>query len=185
MTHHDPGVASKQCGFTLPLSATGWSSLVPPPTWHYAVDCLTLEYWADPEAVAAVLPAPLDLHPDAGRIALVFNDIPSAAEFKVSQEGWSIWMTRTFGGGVRRIPAERRGRCSSGRPRRWTSVSRTLASSLPAAASRPVHCRDSTVGRRYSPRLEAGRTTMRSSKTWFSRCRAMHGGFRSGWAGQS
>ena len=42
-----------------PLSATGVASIVPAPSWHYSGDMLTIEYLADPLAVAALLPEPL------------------------------------------------------------------------------------------------------------------------------
>jgi len=43
-------------GYMVPQTAQGLSSLDPPPPWHYSSDCLVVEYWADPQAVAAVLP---------------------------------------------------------------------------------------------------------------------------------
>ena len=43
-------------GFSVPLSPTGKSSLSSLPPWHYSSDCLAIEYWADPKAVADVLP---------------------------------------------------------------------------------------------------------------------------------
>ena len=43
-------------GYTSPLSPHGSASLVPRPPWHYVGDFLVIEYWADPDAVAAVLP---------------------------------------------------------------------------------------------------------------------------------
>ena len=61
-------------GFTTPLSPQGRSGIVPPPPWHYVGDMLVIEYWADPEAVAAVLPPPLEPHPDGGRAAAMFID---------------------------------------------------------------------------------------------------------------
>ena len=44
-------------GYSLPLSPGGTASLVPAPPWHYVGDFLVIEYWAEPAAVAAVLPA--------------------------------------------------------------------------------------------------------------------------------
>ncbi|HVK77361.1 MAG TPA: acetoacetate decarboxylase family protein [Kofleriaceae bacterium] len=34
------------------------------PPWHYSSDCIAIEYWADPDAVAALLPP--GMSPDAG-----------------------------------------------------------------------------------------------------------------------
>ena len=62
-------------GYSLPLSPEGRASLVPPPPWHYVGDFLVLEYWADPPAVAAVLPPGLEPFPeDPGRAAALFVD---------------------------------------------------------------------------------------------------------------
>jgi acetoacetate decarboxylase len=43
-------------GFSVPLTPQGKSPLVLPPPWHYSSDCLAIEYWADPGAIAALLP---------------------------------------------------------------------------------------------------------------------------------
>ena len=67
-------------GYSLPLSPEGRSSLVPPPPWHYVGDFLVLEYWADPDAVRAVLPPGLEPHPDGGRAAALFVDWQSRSE---------------------------------------------------------------------------------------------------------
>ena len=45
-------------GYSLPRSPEGRASLVPPPPWHYVGDFLVIEYWADPDAVAAEDDAP-------------------------------------------------------------------------------------------------------------------------------
>ena len=52
----------------------------PPPPWHYVGDFVVLEYWADPDAVRAVLPPGLEPHPDAGRAAALFVDWQSCSE---------------------------------------------------------------------------------------------------------
>jgi acetoacetate decarboxylase len=41
---------------------------------------LVIEYWADPDAVAAILPAPLEPHPDGGRAAAMFLDWQSCSD---------------------------------------------------------------------------------------------------------
>jgi acetoacetate decarboxylase len=43
-------------GFSVPLTPQGNSALASPPPWHYSSDCLVIEYWADPAAIAALLP---------------------------------------------------------------------------------------------------------------------------------
>jgi len=62
-------------GYSLPRSPEGKASLVPAPPWHYAGELLVLEYWADPAAVAAVLPPGLEPYgDDPGRSAALFVD---------------------------------------------------------------------------------------------------------------
>jgi acetoacetate decarboxylase len=51
-------------GFSVPLTPQGKSALASLPPWHYSSDCLAIEYWADPAAVAALLPP--GLVPDDG-----------------------------------------------------------------------------------------------------------------------
>jgi acetoacetate decarboxylase len=53
---------------------------VPYPPWHYVSDFLVIEFWAEPDAVAAVLPAGLEPHPDPGRCAAVFADWQSCSD---------------------------------------------------------------------------------------------------------
>ena len=67
-------------GYSIPRTATGLSSLVPAPPWHYVGDFLVVDYWADADAVLAVLPEGLDPHPDTGRCAAVFADWQSCSE---------------------------------------------------------------------------------------------------------
>jgi len=68
-------------GYSLPLSPTGTASLVPSPPWHYVGDFLVIEYWADPGAVAAVLPDGLAPYAeDPGRAAALFVDWQSCTD---------------------------------------------------------------------------------------------------------
>lgn len=67
-------------GYTTPRSPEGRAGLVPPPPWHYVGDMLVIEYWADPDAVAALLPGPIEPHPDPGRCAAMFVDWQSCSE---------------------------------------------------------------------------------------------------------
>jgi acetoacetate decarboxylase len=54
---------------------------VPAPPWHYAGDFLVIEYWADPAAVAAVLPEGLDpFAEDPGRATALFVDWQSCGD---------------------------------------------------------------------------------------------------------
>lgn len=67
-------------GYSSPRSPEGRSGIVPPPPWHYVGDMLVIEFWADPAAAAAVLPAPLEPHPDGGRAAAMFLDWQSCSD---------------------------------------------------------------------------------------------------------
>ncbi len=71
---------TNQSGYSLPLSPRGTASLVPAPPWHYVGDFLVIEYWADPAAVAAVLPDGLEPHADPGRCAALFVDWQSCSD---------------------------------------------------------------------------------------------------------
>jgi acetoacetate decarboxylase len=54
---------------------------VPRPPWHYVGDFLVLEFWADPDAVAAVLPPGLEPYADdPGRAAALFVDWQSCTD---------------------------------------------------------------------------------------------------------
>jgi acetoacetate decarboxylase len=62
-------------GFHYPLTPKGKSTLNPPPPWHYSADFLDIEFWADPKAVAAVLPPGLDPDPSSeGHCNALFYD---------------------------------------------------------------------------------------------------------------
>jgi acetoacetate decarboxylase len=52
-------------GFNYPLTPKGKSTLNPSPPWYYSADFLNIEFWADPSAVAALLPAGLDVDASA------------------------------------------------------------------------------------------------------------------------
>src|SRR5207245_6007046 len=67
--------------YSLPLSAGGSASIIPSPPWHYVGDFLVIEYWADADAVAAVLPEGLTpFADDPGRCAALFVDWQSCSD---------------------------------------------------------------------------------------------------------
>jgi acetoacetate decarboxylase len=67
-------------GFFYPRTATGSSSLIPSPPWHYSGDLLTVEYRTDPARVAELLPEPLELaEEDPGAVALIWADWQSCS----------------------------------------------------------------------------------------------------------
>lgn len=65
-------------GYSTPRTPSGRSAIAPRPPWHYAGDCLAVEFEAAPEAVRAMLPAPLS-YADA-RCAAYFVDWQFASE---------------------------------------------------------------------------------------------------------
>ena len=68
-------------GFMFPRSATGQSSVVPSPPWHYSGTMLTIEYRTDPAAVAELLPAPLEpAGDDPGAVAVIWADWQSCSD---------------------------------------------------------------------------------------------------------
>ena len=68
-------------GYSLPLSPGGGASIIPSPPWHYVGDFIVIEYWADPDAVAAVLPPQMAPYAeDPGRCAALFVDWQSCSD---------------------------------------------------------------------------------------------------------
>ncbi len=65
-------------GYTLPRTPGGTSSLAPRPPWHYAGDCLAVEFAAGADAIASLLPAPL--LPGGSRCAAYFVDWQFASD---------------------------------------------------------------------------------------------------------
>jgi acetoacetate decarboxylase len=67
-------------GFFYPRTATGRSSLIPAPPWHYSGDLITVEYRTDPDRVRELLPEPLALaNEDPGAVALIWADWQSCS----------------------------------------------------------------------------------------------------------
>jgi hypothetical protein len=74
-------MAHEITGFMFPRSATGNSSLVPSPPWHYSGQMLTIEYRTDPAAVAELLPDPLEpAAEDPGAVAIIWADWQSCSD---------------------------------------------------------------------------------------------------------
>src|SRR6266536_2378828 len=72
---------SELAGFFYPRTATGQSSLLPAPPWHYSGDLLTVEYRTDPARVAELLPRPLVPAPqDPAAVALIWADWQSCGD---------------------------------------------------------------------------------------------------------
>src|SRR6266568_1092624 len=59
-------------GYSLPLSPSGTSSMIPAPPWHFAGDALWITYRVNPDAAESFLPEGLRLGPHAGAAAIGF-----------------------------------------------------------------------------------------------------------------
>jgi acetoacetate decarboxylase len=66
-------------GWTLPQTATGRSSIVAPPPWHYSGEIIAVDFNADQAAIAALLPDGLTPTPE-GTVSVVFADWCSASD---------------------------------------------------------------------------------------------------------
>jgi acetoacetate decarboxylase len=74
-----PQVAELE-GFVFPRTATGKSSILPPPPWHYSGELLTIEYRTEPDRVIELLPDALEPADDPGAVALVWADWQSCSD---------------------------------------------------------------------------------------------------------
>jgi acetoacetate decarboxylase len=66
-------------GWTLPQTASGRSSIVAPPPWHYSGEIIAVDFTAAPDAVAALLPAGMTPVPE-GTASVVFADWSSSSD---------------------------------------------------------------------------------------------------------
>jgi acetoacetate decarboxylase len=72
---------NKLQGFMFPRSATGKSSIIPAPPWHYTGDILAIEYRTNPDRVAELLPENVTLDDDdPGNVAVIFADFQSCSD---------------------------------------------------------------------------------------------------------
>jgi acetoacetate decarboxylase len=66
-------------GWTLPRTATGRSSIVAPPPWHYSGEIIAVDFTAPVDAIAALLPEGMMPTP-GGSASVVFADWCSASD---------------------------------------------------------------------------------------------------------
>lgn len=66
-------------GWTLPQTPSGHSAILPPPPWHYSGEIIAVDFRADPDVVAGLLPDGMAPSGD-GRGSFVFADWCSAAD---------------------------------------------------------------------------------------------------------
>jgi len=68
-------------GFLFPRTPSGRSSLIPEPPWHYSGEMLSVEFRADPNRVADLLPEGATLAADdPGAVALIWADWQSTGD---------------------------------------------------------------------------------------------------------
>ena len=67
-------------GYTPPFGREGKSSLVDHPPWHFAADVIQVVFRADPEAVRAVLPPPLEPGPEPDRVTVRVTEVISVSD---------------------------------------------------------------------------------------------------------
>jgi acetoacetate decarboxylase len=72
--------ATSLSGYSLPRTASGRSSLVAPPPWHYSGEFIVAEFRTDPDAARSFLPPPLEPGDDLGAAAAIFADWQSCSE---------------------------------------------------------------------------------------------------------
>lgn len=66
-------------GWTLPQTATGRSSIVAPPPWHYSGEIIAVDFTAPPDRIAALLPRGMEPVPE-GTASVVFADWCSSSD---------------------------------------------------------------------------------------------------------
>src|ERR1700735_2590300 len=141
-------------GFTVPLTPQGKSALVAPPPWHYSSDCIAIEYWANQDAIQALLPAGLSAYPQSkGRAFFWFLDwqftgsndeITDPARYQYREA--FVLLEATFEGPpvtycpfifVDNDAAMARG-WAQGYPKKYGSIFQTRTFSAPSAAAAPL-----------------------------------------------
>ncbi len=73
-------------GFYPPFTTTGKSALIGTPPWHFSGEFLVIDYQANPDAVAAMLPPGLEPDADAGACSVFFGDYQCCSEDRAEME---------------------------------------------------------------------------------------------------
>jgi acetoacetate decarboxylase len=153
-------------GFSVPLTPQGESALAKLPPWHYSSDCIAIEYWTDPGAIAALLPP--DVTPDKeanGRAFFWFLDwqftgsndeLTDPARYQY-REAFVLVEAVFEGKPINYCPyifvdndaAIARG-WAQGFPKKYGSIFQTRSFSAPSAAAAPL-----TKGSRFGASLAA------------------------------
>jgi hypothetical protein len=158
-------------GFSVPLTPQGKSALVSPPPWHYSSDCLVVEYWTDPAAIAALLPpgvTPDETSP--GRAFLWFLDWQfTGSNDAAIARGWaqgfpkklgSIYQTRSFSApSAAAAPLAKGSRFGASVAAHGERLATARVQLEEKAADPAKVFKRPTVMRRYFPQLAAARRT--------------------------
>lgn len=141
-------------GFSVPLTPQGSSALAALPPWHYSSDCIVIEYWTDPQAIAGLLPP--GLAPDEKSVGRAFfwfldwqftgsnDELTDPARFQY-REAFALVEARFEGSPVNYCPfifvdndaAIARG-WAQGFPKKLGSVYQTRSFSAPSPAAAPL-----------------------------------------------
>lgn len=71
---------SQLTGYTLPLSPSGQSSLVPKPPWFFGGDAIDIAFRTDVEMFKRFLPEPFELSDEPGLMAITVVDMTSVSD---------------------------------------------------------------------------------------------------------
>ena len=151
-----PQTGRRLTGYSLPLTSTGRSSLVPAPPWHYSGDLLLIEYEVDVAAARSYLPPELEPGDNPGAAAAIFADWQSCSDggrelldpVRAQYKEFFIVLSAKYGG-------EQVTRC----PLMWVdkgfSLARGWLQGFPKKPGSIWMTRPVTVGR-AGPKLEPG-----------------------------
>jgi acetoacetate decarboxylase len=141
-------------GFSVPLTPEGRSALASLPPWHYSSDCIAIEYWTDPAAVASLLPPGLTADETSGGRAFFWfldwqftgsnDELTDPARYQY-REAFALVEAVFNGAPVNYCPyifvdndaAIARG-WSQGFPKKLASIYQTRSFSAPSLAAAPL-----------------------------------------------
>ncbi len=106
-------------GYTPPFGPAGQSSIVDDPPWHFASDVIQVVYRADPEAVRAVLPPPLEHGPEPDRVTVRVTEVISVGDHDPDLAYRQPEATQ-YGEAIVTVPCQYRGEAGVYLPFIWT-----------------------------------------------------------------
>src|ERR1700745_2297065 len=167
---------------SVPITPQEKSALATLPPWHYSSDCIAIEYWTDPKAVAALLPPGVALDERSGGRAFFWfldgqftasdDELTDPARFQY-REAFALVEAIFEGTPINYCPfifvdndaAIARG-WAQGFPKKFGSTYQTRSFSAPSAAAAPL-AKGSRFGasvaahgeRQATARIQIGRAT--------------------------